>query len=213
MWWQCKFGSPCMGTSARAFFFLIAGADPCWTFGWVLARVSCSYISLPTNLHGKWARRAFAAGKHVLVEKPLCQNFAEGKLLYVLPDTICVFWDIVLDLFIHCFGIRTSILLFNRVDIVKDHHLCLRSEERGGGAPTPRLHAPVLTREPSQPTIFETAGDEDDEGTGGTDGDEMDDDEVDFGGQTWVVEVDEEGFADPGENSGDGEQYVFTLLC
>ena len=37
------------------------------------------YVLVPTSLHGKWAKAALAAGKHVLVEKPFTANAAEAR--------------------------------------------------------------------------------------------------------------------------------------
>lgn len=38
-------------------------------------------ICLPTNLHGEITKQALAAGKHVLLEKPIALDTAEGKLM------------------------------------------------------------------------------------------------------------------------------------
>jgi predicted dehydrogenase len=39
--------------------------------------IEAVYISLPNNLHVEWSIRSFAAGKHVLCEKPLSRKAAE----------------------------------------------------------------------------------------------------------------------------------------
>ena len=37
------------------------------------------YVLVPTSMHGRWAKAALAAGKHVLVEKPFTANAAEAQ--------------------------------------------------------------------------------------------------------------------------------------
>jgi predicted dehydrogenase len=43
--------------------------------------VDAVYISLPASLNGRWTLNALAAGKHVLVEKPMAANAAEAQVI------------------------------------------------------------------------------------------------------------------------------------
>jgi NDP-hexose-3-ketoreductase len=43
--------------------------------------IDAVYIALSNELHAEWAQRALQAGKHVLVEKPLCQSAEEAEQL------------------------------------------------------------------------------------------------------------------------------------
>jgi xylose dehydrogenase (NAD/NADP) len=49
--------------------------------------VEAVYVSLPNGLHVEWAIRALAAGKHVLVEKPLTASPAEAERAFDVADT------------------------------------------------------------------------------------------------------------------------------
>ncbi|MHB8670143.1 MAG: Gfo/Idh/MocA family protein [Acidimicrobiales bacterium] len=43
--------------------------------------IDAVYVPLPNSLHGRWTRRAVAAGKHVLCEKPFTANAEEAVLV------------------------------------------------------------------------------------------------------------------------------------
>jgi predicted dehydrogenase len=48
--------------------------------------VDAVYVPTPAALHGPWMRRAIAAGKHVLCEKPFTANAAEAEEIAALAD-------------------------------------------------------------------------------------------------------------------------------
>ncbi|MGN8245464.1 Gfo/Idh/MocA family protein [Cellulomonas soli] len=49
--------------------------------------IDAIYIPTPAALHGRWTRRALAAGKHVLCEKPFTANADEAAQIAALADT------------------------------------------------------------------------------------------------------------------------------
>lgn len=44
-------------------------------------------VATPAITHGEWVERLLKAGKHVLVEKPLCLDVAQGKRLVALAES------------------------------------------------------------------------------------------------------------------------------
>ncbi|KAI9155502.1 oxidoreductase [Paramyrothecium foliicola] len=44
--------------------------------------IDAIYISLPNGLHAEWAKKTVAAGKHVLIEKPVSSNSKEAKAIF-----------------------------------------------------------------------------------------------------------------------------------
>ena len=48
--------------------------------------VDAVYVSLPNSIHHEWTIRSFAAGKHVLCEKPLAANVAEAQEMVDAAD-------------------------------------------------------------------------------------------------------------------------------
>lgn len=39
------------------------------------------YVALPNSLHYEYAYKALKANKHVMLEKPFCQNYKQAKIL------------------------------------------------------------------------------------------------------------------------------------
>lgn len=48
--------------------------------------VDAIYISVPNGLHAEWAIKCMKAGKHVLIEKPLCANADEAREIYKVAE-------------------------------------------------------------------------------------------------------------------------------
>ncbi|CAI4214123.1 unnamed protein product [Parascedosporium putredinis] len=44
--------------------------------------IDAVYISVPNGLHGEWAKKTFAAGKHALIEKPVSANGDEAVSIF-----------------------------------------------------------------------------------------------------------------------------------
>ncbi|HEX6967815.1 MAG TPA: Gfo/Idh/MocA family oxidoreductase [Micromonosporaceae bacterium] len=65
------------------------GGEPVVGYAKLLRRpdVDAVYLPLPTGLHAEWIRRALAAGKHVLAEKPLTTSAREtAELVAIARD-------------------------------------------------------------------------------------------------------------------------------
>ena len=76
--------------------------------------VEAVYISLPNSLHHPWTMRALAAGKHVLVEKPLCLDLQEADRLVDLAR-------------------RTSVTAMVGFNLRFHRHLCAARKAVAGG--------------------------------------------------------------------------------
>lgn len=49
-------------------------------------KVDAVYLGIPNDLHYDYASRALLAGKHVILEKPMCSNYEEARRLVELAD-------------------------------------------------------------------------------------------------------------------------------
>lgn len=49
--------------------------------------VDAAVVATPAVTHGNWLQRLLEAGKHVLVEKPLCLDIAQGKRMVALAES------------------------------------------------------------------------------------------------------------------------------
>lgn len=49
-------------------------------------KVDAVYLGIPNDLHYDYATRALLAGRHVILEKPMCSNYDEARRLVTLAD-------------------------------------------------------------------------------------------------------------------------------
>jgi predicted dehydrogenase len=85
-------------------------------------RIDAVVIATPTNSHGEIAREALSAGKHVLVEKPLCTSTAEVRELTALAnERRCVL--MVGHVFLYNGGIMRLRESIERGDLGRIHYL------------------------------------------------------------------------------------------
>ncbi len=72
------------------------------------AAIDAVYIPLPNSLHLPWVKKAIAAGKHVLCEKPLALNLSETRAMFAAAEAKGV---ALLEAFPYMFQPQTQLVI------------------------------------------------------------------------------------------------------
>jgi len=81
--------------------------------------IDAIYISLPNSLHCKWALECFAAGKHVLCEKPMASNAEEAQQMAAAAKKNGVFLMEAYHWMYHPMAARIKELVKRDIDKIK----------------------------------------------------------------------------------------------
>jgi len=81
--------------------------------------IDAIYISLPNSLHCKWALECFAAGKHVLCEKPMANNAEEAQQMAAAAKKNGVFFMEAYHWMYHPMAARIKELVKRDIDKIK----------------------------------------------------------------------------------------------